>query len=452
MSRELRREEPRGSPSGGRLRLLALGWHAPGTGFDRVLNTTLSRLSTKWEVHLAGIGHREPTFERDGYLVHPTNLRGGDSLGAYAAQRLMADLDPAIFLVLHDIWHMERYERLLRPPGLETRRVAYFPLDGSLVDASLAEPLLRFDLVATYCPWASREIVGAWQRLGAPERSWPPLIEVPHGLDTAAFHPLEDRRGSPLPADRAAVKQRVFSSLATPEEAFVVLNASRPARRKRLDLTLGSFARFSRGKPPDVLLCLHWAVFGDSEVQEIWRLAEELGIADRLVLNPLGPEGGGALTDRDLNLLYNACDVGLNTSMGEGWGLVSFEHGATCAPQIVPRYSACGELWEGAAVLVEEARRYVPDHSFLEMAEVDPEAVTRALDLLYADAETYRQLAERALSRARDPALSWDRVAGQWDTELLTLASGLGAHHEGRGRARIPEHSSPATSLPRKTS
>ena len=49
----------------------------------------------------------------------------------------------------------------------------------------------------------------------------------------------------------------------------------------------------------------------------------------------------------DLNRLYGACDVGVNTSCGEGWGLVSFEHALTGAAQVVPRNSVCEELWEG---------------------------------------------------------------------------------------------------------
>jgi len=50
------------------------------------------------------------------------------------------------------------------------------------------------------------------------------------------------------------------------------------------------------------------------------------------------------LDDRELNLLYNACDVGLNTASSEGWGMVSFEHAATGAAQIVPRSWVCGEV------------------------------------------------------------------------------------------------------------
>lgn len=392
-----------------RPRLVALGWHAPGTGFDRVLEAILSRLADRWEVHLAGIGHQGEELERRGYRVHPTNRRGGgDSLGAYAARDLLAALRPSAVLVLHDIWHMGRYELLLRTEGWPTRRAAYVPLDGEIVDPSVAAGLLRFDLVVAYCPWAREQIAGAWHRLGA-ATDWPELIDIPHGLDTEAFRPL-----SP---DRVAIKRQVFPGLENPERSFVVLNASRPAQRKRIDLTLAAFARFARGKPPGVRLCLHWAVFTDHEIGEAIRLAGELGIADRLLLNPLTPKGG-ALTDEQLNRLYNACDVGLNTSMGEGWGLVSFEHAATGAPQVVPRHSACAGLWEGAAMLVEPVRRGVPPFSRLEMAEVDAVGVSAALEALHADGELRGRIGDLGRRRAADPSLSWGRVADQWHRAL----------------------------------
>jgi D-inositol-3-phosphate glycosyltransferase len=91
-----------------------------------------------------------------------------------------------------------------------------------------------------------------------------------------------------------------------------------------------------------VKLCVHHAFFGQREQEQIRAWIREFGVGDRVSVNP---QGGGVRDDRELNLLYNACDVGINTSMGEGWGLVSFEHGATGGAQIVPEHTACAELW-----------------------------------------------------------------------------------------------------------
>jgi len=123
-----------------------------------------------------------------------------------------------------------------------------------------------------------------------------------------------------------------------------------------------------------------------------------------------------------LNLLYNACDVGTTTSMGEGWGLVSFEHGAAGAAQIVPDHSACAELWRGRAEMIPPARRYIPEFSTLEMAEVSAEGTAQALDKLYADPQRRQQLAQAAFEAAQNPDYSWDAIAARFDDLFAELA------------------------------
>lgn len=61
---------------------------------------------------------------------------------------------------------------------------------------------------------------------------------------------------------------------------------------------------------------------------DVLGLARALGIEDRLLLTTTAPERPH-VSDEHLGLIYQACDVGVNTSAGEGWGLVAFEHGAT---------------------------------------------------------------------------------------------------------------------------
>jgi hypothetical protein len=79
--------------------------------------------------------------------------------------------------------------------------------------------------------------------------------------------------------------------------------------------------------------------------------ARRLGIADRLLVSTMAADQP-TLDEEHLNLVYNACDVGLSTSTGEGFGLVALEHGATGAAQVLPDHSACAELWRGAADLL----------------------------------------------------------------------------------------------------
>jgi hypothetical protein len=72
----------------------------------------------------------------------------------------------------------------------------------------------------------------------------------------------------------------------------------------------------------------------------------------------------------------NACDVGINRAMGEGWGLASFEHAAAGAAQVVPNHTACSEIWRERAELIPLAKSYIPEFSVLEMGEVSKRSAT----------------------------------------------------------------------------
>jgi glycosyltransferase involved in cell wall biosynthesis len=109
------------------------------------------------------------------------------------------------------------------------------------------------------------------------------------------------------------------------------------------------------------------------------------------------------VNDDDLNLIYNATDVGINTSSGEGWGLISFEHAATGAPQLVPAHSACEELWTTVDTVLPI--RSKGEHVGLGMLRkfVEPDDIAATLENLYSD---------------KQEAYKWDRIAAEWDDLL----------------------------------
>lgn len=388
-------------------KLVALGWHAPGTGFGRVMHEILRSVATEWEVHHVGIGYQGPCVD-DAWKLHPTNLRGGDVFGAFEAKRIIAELRPECVFILHDIWMMQYYFEVLEPETLGCPVVVYFPLDGRITDDKLIAPLAKATQVVAYTPGAASQINAGFRRLACDS---PPVVSVvPHGVNLQAFHSLFPQGDV---AAQVALKREIFGFIPDIESSFIVLNASRPARRKCLDTTLRGFARFAGDKPENVKLCLHHAITTDEHARDLRDLATSLGISHRIVWNPVS-NGGGPITDSDLNRLYNACDVGLNTSSGEGWGLVSFEHAAAGRAQIVPRHSACAELWADAAQFIEPAWRGVPDYSLLEMAEVGTEGTAEALDRLYRDGELRERLALAGAQRARHPEWQWQAVRDRW--------------------------------------
>lgn len=402
-------------PGGGKPCLLAVGFFMEATGLARVTREILTGLTDLYDVHLIGIGYKGPRKRVRGVTVHPCNLRGGDVFGAYAARDFVERHRPAVVFLYNDLWILNKYPRVLGDTG-GSRIVCYCPLDGGIFDDGLVAPLAAVDRLVVCTGFARREFRLSAARLAgeASVTSFPDVDVIPHSVDTSVFRPLA--------GGRRAARRLLFPGEPALDDAFIVLNANRPQPRKRIDLTIDGFARFARGKPPGVRLYLHQAISGPEERADVLRRAAALGIADRLIL---GPDGDRRATDEELNLVYNACDVGLNTAMGEGWGLVSFEHAATGAAQVVPRHSACAELWADAAEFLEPGDPCVPDFSLLEMRAVSPEGVAAALERLYADHERRGAISRAAYRNATRPAFRWENVAGRW-RRLFAGLSGRG--------------------------
>jgi D-inositol-3-phosphate glycosyltransferase len=411
------------SASRPRVRLIAIGYNTSGTGLSRVMHNLTRRIADRHEIHFLGIGYSGETVRDRGLTVYPTNLKGGDVFAAFQATRLIEEIDPALIFVMHDIWMFDYYVRILGPYRDRLKIAAYIPLDGRIVNEDDAAPLAQTDTVVAYSQFGRAEFEGAFRRLlekqAAP--AVPPVEVLPHGVDRGRFFPFPELVDASFDsAGRAQAKAKVFGDASNDGESFVVLNASRLDKRKRVDLTVRGFAVFAADKPANVRLCLHHAIMDNESERQLVSLIRQCGLGERVSLNPLGSRIVG---DEELNLLYNACDVGINTSMGEGWGLVSCEHGAAGAAQIVPDHTGCAELWRGRAELIPPARSYIPEFSPLEMGEVSPEGVARALEALYRDPARRRELAHAAIAGAQNPAYSWEAITRQFDDLIVTLAT-----------------------------
>jgi D-inositol-3-phosphate glycosyltransferase len=412
----------------GRVPLVAVGAHLPGTGFTRVLWSVLGGLAGSYDVHYIGIGYKGPRLTEAGVTLHPSNLEGGDVYGAYQCADLVQQLDAPLVLLLNDLWMLSNYPYPLGPLGDRVRTVAYVPVDGALPDDTLLEPISTLDRFVAYTEFGRQQIGGALASVAArgftvpgPGAPGSTVSVVPHGVDTATFRPLAGSVEAQIsPGGRLAVRRRLWPDQPDWHDAFIVLNANRPMPRKRIDLTIEGFAAFAREKPPTVKLWLHHAIMSAEEHAALTAQVDRVGIADRVRLSPLGAP---PLSDADLNLAYNAANVGLNTAMGEGWGLVSFEHAATGAAQVVPHHSACAALWEGAGELVETHGVGVPSCTLLAMRAVTPEGVADALERLYADPAYRRQQSLAAYQNATRPEYRWDRIAEQWCAVLDEVLS-----------------------------
>jgi glycosyltransferase involved in cell wall biosynthesis len=200
------------------------------------------------------------------------------------------------------------------------------------------------DCVVTFSP--------AWEATAKALGVKVPVRNVPHGFDPDA-HPV-------IPTTYA----RHLLGL-TPSD-FIVLNLNRNQPRKRWDTCLAAWAEFvSRNRNAPVRMLI-----GTSPVAEAWDLtaiyANELrkrGITlEEGLKHVILMEKPQRATDAYVNLLYNACDIGINTSDGEGFGLCQLEHACLGKPQIVPRLGAFPDIFDDdCAIFVEPRINYYLD-------------------------------------------------------------------------------------------
>ncbi len=401
-------------------RLLVVGDGVASTGFARVAHSIITRLYPDYEVHHLGINYYGDPHDYP-WPIYPAR-NGGDPFGAGRLKELIERLRPQLVLLINDLWILGDYMQILRAYRDTLKIVCYCPIETGPVDPLFVARLAGAHCVVAYTAFGKQAIDTSMElaRQKEPTLDLPATAVIPHGVDTATFFAYADR---PLPQlglhSRLQAKQALIPRLPDPEDSFIVLNGNRNQPRKRIDLTIAGFARFAQGKPENVLLYLHMGV--EDAGWNVLRLAEHFGIQDRLIISSLS-NTIPALPDTHLNLIYNACDVGLNTATGEGWGLVHFEHAATGAAQVMTSHGVSRELWAGAALFIEPVVTLINPNISNEAHIVSPQDVAAALERLYQDRDLLRRMQAAAQQHACDPRYSWDVIAQQWRVLFATVA------------------------------
>jgi glycosyltransferase involved in cell wall biosynthesis len=228
------------------------------------------------------------------------------------------------------------------------------------------------------------------------------LLVIPHGVDSDVFYKLE--------GTRAEFRRNLFGPDNNLEDKFIILSASRNQPRKRLDITMRGFKIFAKDKP-DVRLYMHCGVV-DASIH-VAKEAVRLGIDEKLIISNLnyGPQ---QVPLERLNMIYNACDVGINTSMGEGWGLPIVEHAVTGAPQIVPNHSACAELYGDCGLLVPTVTHYTFDTIMTVGMLVSPEDVAIQMENIYQNKDLYAKLSTAGVEKFTRPEYQWNHISSRW--------------------------------------
>jgi len=368
------------------------------TGFGRVSGAVLPRLKDDFEfVVLACNWHGDPVEEQKEFKMYPASNRFQQApFGEERIREIVEREEPDIVFSLNDPWIVsDQYRRI---EDLHQQKkfkfVGYLTMDSYNWLGGIDPHINNWDALVAFTEFGAYEFVKAGIQI--------PIAVIPHGLDTSLFYPM----------DKKDARKRLGLS----EDIFICLNGNRNQFRKRMDITISGFAKFAVGKP-DAQLYMHCGLkdMGWDLMPLFGREMQKQGLDPngRIIMtaNTAGPPN---VSVEMLNWIYNAADVGINTTKGGGWELVNFEHAACRVAQVVPNHTSCKEIFEGYGKLIDCNHVDVDVNMSREMPCPSDDHLAEILTELYENRDELDRVAQACYQRATDEQFSWDTVASQF--------------------------------------
>ena len=380
-------------------KLLWVGDIVATTGFARVTENVLSRLSDKYEIHVLGCNwHGDYTPLQEVYRMYPASNRFQQApFGEERIREIVGLVKPDVVFTINDVWIINEQWRRIADLKAELgfKFVGYYPMDSYEWYGALLDTMHDWDAAVCYTEFGAQETINAgFQK---------PVTVVPHGVTAGQFYPTD--------------KKEARKQLGLNPDDFIVFNGNRNQFRKRMDITISAFAKFAVGRP-DAKLYMHMGMKDQGwDIMPLFarEMARQgLDPNNRIIMTSPTP-GGPSVPVEMLNTIYNVADVGVNTCKGEGWGLVNFEHAACRVAQVVPDHTSCKEIFEGAGLLIRSLHADVDTNFGRIMPCPDDNHLAELLGKLYDDRDLLDATSQACYERVTDVCFEWETIASQFD-------------------------------------
>lgn len=319
------------------------------------------------------------------YRLWPAGTGSQDPYGRQKFVNMAPRMEFDILFLLQDSFIMDFLPTLL--PHLKTNRmtpfksILYFPVD-SVLKESWGKNINDADNIVAYSEFGRNEALKVMNR--------PDMTIIPHGVNIREYYPLPK-------ADAEAFRKNYFKSAA---DKFIITNLNRNQQRKDIPRTIKAFVEF-RKQVPDSILYLHMAM--KDQGWDLPEVCRQMGLdisKDVIFPQNFGPNQG--YPREIVNALYNASDVIVSTTLGEGFGLSWIEAMAAKTPVIMPRNTAMTEfITEDRGYLVDSGTNeslytVLPHDNEVLRPLVDVDDMVKTLVHIYNNRDEAKKKAENA--------------------------------------------------------
>lgn len=356
------------------------------TGLGQLHRILLDQIhkTDKYDIEVVGLNHLVPYYDREKYpyKIYPTQMTSDPRFGRAFTMGLIKANRYDVVILSHDIQNcIPFYDVLAESQRIHnTTVIGYFCVDSMELNRPSAEMMNYPDIVLTYSQYTADLMKSRLGKKSKAQALWLPV-------DTEILKP--DKEG------RDDFRLELFG---WDKKHFIITNVNRHIFRKDLGRTILAFAQINK-KYPRTRLYLN--AVREDHAGDITKLIENYGLTDDLVKISPFPSPAQGFKEEIMNKLYNASDLIVSSSRGEGYGYSTIEAMATKTPFIGPRNTSFVEL-----VGSEEERGYLADCDSWafdyeagggrrELCSV--ESLVEKIGKVYTDYHTAEEKADRAL-------------------------------------------------------
>lgn len=312
--------------------------------------------------------------------------------------------------------------------------IAYWPVDAPQKQNWVERSIAQADYPVAYCQYGYEQIIKWDDPNGIYEWSQEPHSEektrgnsiapslrgrlsiIRHGTNTKDFYPLPD--------EEVKTFRKEFFQGKLQDDTFLIVNISRNQPRKDMARTFKVFSEFVK-KVPNSYLYLHARV--DDVGGNLQEIARQFDLDQSKWAYPGNFNEGRGYPISFLNKMYNAADVCLTSTLGEGWGLISTEAMACKTPIVGPNCTSFTEIFNSYNGFDPEVNRGIPvltgatSSEWVILGQTDNERlrplmnVDDAVSKLYwvwKNPEKVKEITERAYLWATE--LTWENECQKW--------------------------------------